>query len=391
MKKERKVENSSIKEQKKKSDKVKKTSTKRSKVDKSSLTTQKTKAEETIKKRKFTLDIVELLNRKIKNKYYCFLLFLVFILIFFIVLNIIDSLIAGTYSCNSYCGRVIFHPFFMSTFFRWSMILSLVYMSYLMNKHIFTNKTYKFITFIIYKFITFIICLFISFHIQGLLYDISDRIDNMFKSLYKEYKCPKIDYTNLNNNSNLMCVAKPLIYLYPEDEGDVRVKLGYPEKLSHSYPKYESEWGVNAKPNGDLTYNNRPYYGLYWEGKNAPKFELDEGFVIKGSDTITFLEEKLAILGLNEREANEFIIYWLPKLENNPYNFIKFASLDVQNEYMPLEINPKPDTLIRVMMAFKKLDTPIEIKEQVLAPTPIRNGFTVVEWGGTEIDSNKVY
>ena len=74
MKKERKVENSSIKEQKKKSDKVKKTSTKRSKVDKSSSTTQKTKAEETIKKRKFTLDIVELLNRKIKNKYYCFLL-----------------------------------------------------------------------------------------------------------------------------------------------------------------------------------------------------------------------------------------------------------------------------------------------------------------------------
>lgn len=186
-------------------------------------------------------------------------------------------------------------------------------------------------------------------------------------------------------------VFKPLIYLYPSAESEVSVKLGNSHKISHSYPKYEGEWVVRAKPNGDLAYNNRPYYGLYWEGKSAPKFEFDEGFVVKGSDTITFLEEKLAIFGLNEREANEFIIYWLPKLENNPYNFIKFASLDVQNEYMPLEINPKPDTLIRIMMAYKKLDNPIEVREQVLAPTPVRNGFTVVEWGGTEINSDKVY
>ena len=38
-----------------------------------------------------------------------------------------------------------------------------------------------------------------------------------------------------------------------------------------------------------------------------------------------------------------------------------------------------------------KLDNPIEVREQVLAPTPIRNGFTVVEWGGTEINGDKVY
>jgi len=184
---------------------------------------------------------------------------------------------------------------------------------------------------------------------------------------------------------------KPLIYLYPEAEIEVSVKLGHPEKLSHSYPKYENGWIVNTKPNGDLTYNNRSYYGLYWEGKNAPIFDTNEGFVVKGRDTITFLEEKLAILGLNEREANEFIVYWLPKLENNPYNYIVFASMEMQNEYMPLEISPKPNTLIRVLMGFKKLDKPIEIKEQVLAPTPTRTGFTAIEWGGTEINSNIVY
>jgi hypothetical protein len=45
---------------------------------------------------------------------------------------------------------------------------------------------------------------------------------------------------------------------------------------------------------------------------------------------------------------------------------------------MPLDITPKPDTLIRVMMDWKAIDEPIDIPEQQL-DTPERNGFTVVE------------
>ena len=51
---------------------------------------------------------------------------------------------------------------------------------------------------------------------------------------------------------------------------------------------------------------------------------------------------------------------------------------------MPLEITPKPDTVIRVVMAYKKILKPYEVKEQVLE-SPERKGFTVVEWGGTKI------
>ena len=51
---------------------------------------------------------------------------------------------------------------------------------------------------------------------------------------------------------------------------------------------------------------------------------------------------------------------------------------------MPLEINPNPDSLIRVWMTFKGLDNPIEVQEQKLE-SPDRTGFVVVEWGGTEI------
>ena len=41
-------------------------------------------------------------------------------------------------------------------------------------------------------------------------------------------------------------------------------------------------------------------------------------------------------------------------------------------------------TLIRVLMIFKPLNREINVKEQIL-PRQERNGFTVVEWGGSEI------
>ena len=76
----------------------------------------------------------------------------------------------------------------------------------------------------------------------------------------------------------------------------------------------------------------------------------------------------------------------LPKLSEHEYNYIRFATVDEINEAMPLEINPAPDTIIRVLMTYKGLDEPLAgVKEQQLPDTPTRTGFTAVEWGGSEI------
>lgn len=79
-------------------------------------------------------------------------------------------------------------------------------------------------------------------------------------------------------------------------------------------------------------------------------------------------------------------MYWLPQLEKNKYNFIRFESIEFLNsdEYMPLEITPAPDTLIRILMQYKPLSRPINVTEQILT-TPKREGLVVVEWGGTKI------
>lgn len=180
---------------------------------------------------------------------------------------------------------------------------------------------------------------------------------------------------------------KPIIYLYPTEETEVSVRLKNKDMITVSYPKYNYGWNVRAKEDGTLTdlETNRNLYSLYYECNNIVRYKVeDEGFVVKGEDVAKFLEEKLDILGLTEREAEEFIIYWLPKLEANKYNYIRFASEEEIEQNMPLEITPKPDTTIRIIMTFKGLDTPIDVKEQKLEQVE-RNGFVAVEWGGTEI------
>lgn len=178
---------------------------------------------------------------------------------------------------------------------------------------------------------------------------------------------------------------KPVIYLYPETETDVTVKLDYKGNLTCTYPKYQNGWQVTAHPDGALVdRNGKQYNYLYWEGVSPAEYDFSGGFCVKGEDSAEFLEETLSKLGLSRREANEFIVYWLPALEKNEYNLISFQT-DAYTDNAPLYIAPAPDTLIRVFMAVKPLNAPIEIAEQKLS-APERKGFTVVEWGGAYIE-----
>ncbi|MBR2679007.1 MAG: hypothetical protein IKE63_06280 [Bacilli bacterium] len=180
---------------------------------------------------------------------------------------------------------------------------------------------------------------------------------------------------------------KPIIYVYPTEDTDVTIKVSNPDDLTTTYPKYNNEWKVKALTDGTLIdSNNKKYYALYWESENNKKNPIKEdGFVVKGEDSASFLEKKLEILGLNYKERNEFIMYWLPKLESNKYNYIRFQTMDEINDDMGLDIDPKPDTLIRVRMEYKSLDKKVKVKEQKLSKVE-RTGYTVVEWGGTNIN-----
>ncbi len=189
-----------------------------------------------------------------------------------------------------------------------------------------------------------------------------------------------------NYRFRYVTVDKPVMYIYPIKEMDLNIKLGNCNLLSTTYPEYNSGWNVHVDENGNIyDYNTkRNYYSLFWDAKDDTKINTKEGFVISKEETVNFLEEKLEYLGLNEREIEEFIIYWLPQLNKNNYNYIRFRTIDEINNYMPLYFDKKPDTLIRVIMDFKGLDKKINVKEQKLEKVT-RSGYTIVEWGGRNL------
>ena len=185
------------------------------------------------------------------------------------------------------------------------------------------------------------------------------------------------------NSAAYTTSEKPVIYLYPEQEQEVSVRLDYDGKLTCAYPAYDDGWNVTAAPDGTLTdESGKEYNYLYWEGETDQEYDFSEGFCVAGEDTAKFLENALDRLGLTRREANEFIVYWLPRMEQNEYNLISFQS-EAYTDCARLNVQPQPNTVIRVFMAYKPLDHYQEIPEQSLS-TPERSGFTVVEWGGSE-------
>jgi len=186
------------------------------------------------------------------------------------------------------------------------------------------------------------------------------------------------------NPDEIVCAEKPVIYLYPTEETEVTVKLKLDGELTCTYPAYNNGWTVTAHPDGTLTdANGREYYCLYWEGETHAQYDFSRGFCVKGEDTAAFLENVLAKIGLTEREANEFVIYWLPQMEQNPYNLIAFQA-DAYTDSAELNITPAPDSLLRVFMTWKPLDTAVDIEPQEFAGFE-RSGFTVVEWGGVKV------
>lgn len=184
-------------------------------------------------------------------------------------------------------------------------------------------------------------------------------------------------------------MEKPVIYLYPEKREEVSVKLHCNGKLTCTYPDYRDGWKVTAEPDGTLyDADGKQYNYLYWEGVTNQPFDMSRGFCVEGKDTAAFLEESLEKLGLTRKEANEFIIYWLPRMQNNKYNIISFQTTAYTDNAV-LDIDPLPDTTIRIFMAWKSVDEKIDIKPQVLT-APKRKGFTVVEWGGSEVGSKNM-
>ncbi|RKW24931.1 hypothetical protein D8B46_00515 [Candidatus Gracilibacteria bacterium] len=183
-----------------------------------------------------------------------------------------------------------------------------------------------------------------------------------------------------DHNFENACGAKPVIYLYPKQKQEISVSLNWKKKNLISIPKYEGIWEVKANPNGEIEFNGKNYPYLFWEDTlNFRKKE--DGFVVTKDNLSKFFDEKLNILGLNEKEIQDFKEFWLEKMKDFPFYFIRFYGNEEMDFSAPISIKPEPDSIQRVFMDYKGLHKKIFVKEQILKSFN-RKGFSVIEWGG---------
>lgn len=208
----------------------------------------------------------------------------------------------------------------------------------------------------------------------------NEQVNITIRFKAKDFKLPDIKYD----------LGKPAIYLYPQSPTKVNLKLDVHGAMTFSYPKYTKGWTVMANPSGNLNVGNRNYGYLFWEGSkimNDLPINWTEGFVVKSDTLVNFFENALAKAGLNEKETQDFITYWVPKMQANAYNYIHFMFNKEYDYFANITIDPIPDNLIRVFVLWSNSNEPerYPVTEQKF-PHYDRNGFTVIEWGGSEID-----
>lgn len=185
-------------------------------------------------------------------------------------------------------------------------------------------------------------------------------------------------------------MKKPVIYLYPEKKTNVTVKVDVVGEFSAQYPKtQDGTWNMIATPDGTLfdPKTEKKYGYLFWEAKNPTNLTIDpaKAFCVKKDEVESFLEGACLKFGLNDREKTDFVSFWIAALEQNPYSLVQFLTDDECASYAQMTVEPKPDSEIRMFMLFQRVNKPVKVGSPALSMKK-REKFTVVEWGGANLD-----
>ena len=190
---------------------------------------------------------------------------------------------------------------------------------------------------------------------------------------------------------------KPVIYMYATTSLQVSLALDYLGDLTFTYPQYNEGWNVNLDANGIHTLDHSqsfPY--LFWEGEMTDLTYQEQDGELLGqfiaTDTlVAFLESQLSAIGLNRTEQTDFITFWAPRMLDKEYVFIQFLLDDLYtSKIASLTVSPTPDSQKRVYLLYTNFDEIPNITSSPQVFTPFqRNGFTLLEWGGSNLKQLK--
>ena len=125
----------------------------------------------------------------------------------------------------------------------------------------------------------------------------------------------------------------------------------------------------------------------FWESLSRLKLDTLE-HCISTNEAPTYIDEVLTDYGLDPRERQDLITYWISKFNKQYVCFsivgsyqhkgdITYFNTDLYDKNTQLTIEPIPDVILRIMFASM---CPINISKDR------SDAFWVVEWGGGKCD-----
>jgi internalin A len=175
-------------------------------------------------------------------------------------------------------------------------------------------------------------------------------------------------------------VKKPNIYLYPQTTCNLSVALEFPMggSILQSVPLYTGGWNVSVEPSGKI---DQLYDYLFYESKNPDMYQYQSGWVVSRDTLTSFFSNNLHLAGFTQREKNDFIEYWIPRLIDYPYYTIYPQCADEIGKTIQLKISQSPDNMLRLFYVIKGTTNKDSILPAPIIPQFKRNGFVVAEWG----------
>lgn len=175
-------------------------------------------------------------------------------------------------------------------------------------------------------------------------------------------------------------VRKPNLYIYPEQELNLAIKIAFPNggKITESIPEYAEGWNVNVKPSGII---DDTYEYLFYECTVPDLHQKKYGWTVPKNNLNEFFTKNLSASNFSEKEINDFIEYWTPLLDKYDYYKIYPQYIGTIEKMSIINFSVEPKNIFRLHYYVQGTN---KNNNNLLMPTiqtAVREEFFAVEWG----------
>ena len=142
-------------------------------------------------------------------------------------------------------------------------------------------------------------------------------------------------------------VYKPNIYIYPKETVQLDVLLSFPlgGKIVSSIPEYGNGWSITVDKNGTI---DDMYSFLFYESTQPDIWQKKSGWTVKKNVLESFFRKNMAEYGFYGHEIDDFIEYWIPRLNDCDYYSIYPQTKELIDDVIEIYFSTQTENSLRL-------------------------------------------